>query len=95
MSKTINDDTTKKIADLIKIKIPNSDIPQYTSQLNTVLESVEVLGELDTKDVPITSQTHGMENVLREDEPKPGLNLNNYKNVRNFKNGYFLVKKVL
>lgn len=91
----IIDETTAKVANLIKIKIPNEELPKYTSQLNTVLESVDVLQEVDTKDTPITAQTHGLTNVLREDEVKPGLDMTNYKNTKNFRKPNFIVKKVL
>lgn len=91
----LDDNTTKSVAGLIKIKIPDADLPKYTSQLNTVLESVEVLKELDTESVKETSQTHGLTNVIRADEPTPGLDLKKYKNRRNFSGKYFTVKKVL
>lgn len=91
----ITDETTAKVANLIKIKIPEEELPKYTKQLNTVLESVEVLQEVDTKDTPITAQTHGLTNVMREDEVKPGLDMANYKNTRNFRKPNFIVKKVL
>jgi aspartyl-tRNA(Asn)/glutamyl-tRNA(Gln) amidotransferase subunit C len=92
----LTDETTRKVANLIKINIPDAEIPNYTKQLNTVLEAVEVLGELDTKQVVGTSQTHGLVNVLRDDEEvEPGLDMTKYKNNQNFKNGYFIVKKVL
>ena len=91
----LSDKDTAKIANLIKIHIPESDLPKYTSQLNTVLGAVPVLQELDTDDVEITSQTHGLVNVLREDIPEPGLDMSKYQNTRNFKNGSFVVDKVL
>lgn len=97
----ITDVTTEKVADLIKIKIPASEIPNYTEQLSTVLQSVEVLQELDTEGVKETAQTHGMDNVLREDEAVEGLDMTNYKNAKNFKpapdgvGGYFVVDKVI
>ena len=96
MSKPILDDkTTAKVADLIKIKIPKDQLPKYTEQLNTVLGSVEVLNQLDTASTPETSQTHGLTNILSEDVVKPGLDMSKYKNTKNFRKGYFVVKKVL
>ena len=96
MSKAIIDDiTTAKVADLIKIKIPAADIPKYTSQLNTVLSSVDVLNQLDTSQTPETSQTHGLTNVLREDVAGSSLDMSKYRNTKNFRKGYFVVKKVL
>jgi aspartyl-tRNA(Asn)/glutamyl-tRNA(Gln) amidotransferase subunit C len=91
----ITDKTTTKVADLIKINIPESEIATYTEQLSTVLDSVTVLNELDTEKIETTSQTHGLVNVLREDEAEPGLDMDKYKNDRNFKKGYFVVDKVI
>jgi aspartyl/glutamyl-tRNA(Asn/Gln) amidotransferase C subunit len=54
-----------------------------------------VLNELDTEKIETTSQTHGLVNVLREDEAEPGLDMDKYKNDRNFKKGYFVVDKVI
>ncbi len=96
MTKTILDDnTTAKVADLIKIKIPQEELPKFTSQLNTALESVDVLQQIDTTETKETSQTHGLTNVLSEDESKPGLDMSKYKNTKNFRKGYFVVKKVI
>lgn len=91
----ISTQDTEKVADLIKIHIPEDQIENYREQLNTVLEAVEVLGEADTKDVPITAQTHGLTNIFREDEPEEGLNMDNYQNRKNFDGEYFSVKRVV
>lgn len=91
----LTNEQTAGIADLIKIRIPESELPHYTEMLNTALDSADVLAELDTESVEPTSQTHGLKNVLREDEPKPSLDMTKYKNTRNFRDGYFVVKKVL
>jgi aspartyl-tRNA(Asn)/glutamyl-tRNA(Gln) amidotransferase subunit C len=85
----------KKIADLIKIAIPDAELDHYTSQLNAVLDSVEVLKELDTEGVKPTSQTHGQTNIMRADKIKPGIDISKYQNRRNLKDNYFAVRKVL
>jgi aspartyl-tRNA(Asn)/glutamyl-tRNA(Gln) amidotransferase subunit C len=94
-SKHIRDEETRQIADLIKIRIPQQQLSKYTSQLNTVLDAVEVLKELETKKVGTTSQTHGLKNILREDEPTEGLDMSKYQNKQNFQDGYFVVSKVI
>jgi aspartyl-tRNA(Asn)/glutamyl-tRNA(Gln) amidotransferase subunit C len=94
-SKIIDKETVTKISDLIKIRIKDPEVEKYESMLNTVLDSVRIMEDIDTSDVEITSQTHGLKNVLREDKPKPGLDMTKYKNNKNFKNGYFIVDKVI
>ena len=84
-----------KVADLIKIKLKDKEIEKYLSQLNVVLPSVDVLKELDTNDVPETSQTHGLKNIVREDIAEPGLDINKYPNRKNLKNNYFVVNRVI
>lgn len=96
----ITPSTVTKVADLIKIKLAEADLPKYAEQLNKVLDAVAVLDEIDTNEVEPTSQTHGLENGWREDEHvEPGLDMKNYKNTRNFlltnTGGYFVVDKVL
>jgi aspartyl-tRNA(Asn)/glutamyl-tRNA(Gln) amidotransferase subunit C len=93
--KIVDDKDTRHVSKLIQIAIPDTEIPKYTSQLNTVLSSVEDLKELNTDEVEGTNQTHGLKNVLREDEAIPGLDMSKYKNDKNFRGGYFVVKKVI
>jgi aspartyl-tRNA(Asn)/glutamyl-tRNA(Gln) amidotransferase subunit C len=93
----LTDKDTAYIADLIKIKIPEAELPKYTKQLNTVLPAVEVMKELDTQNVAPTAQTHGLTNVFREDTPKPGLDLKEYKNREHFQptTNTFVVDQVI
>lgn len=84
-----------KIADLIKIHLNEDQIAHYQDQLNTVLESVEVLKDLDTNNIEETSQTHGLQNILAEDIAVKGLDINHYPNKDNLEKGYFTVKRVV
>ena len=42
-------------------------------ELSTILDHIEHIGELDLDDVTPTSHVITVENVLREDEPRPSL----------------------
>jgi len=95
MPTRITDSDTKKIAGLIKLHLPDEKLPKYTQQLNTALDVMDVLKELDTEKVTETSQTHGLTNVLAEDEPQPGLNIDEYQNRKGMEKSYFVVGKVL
>ncbi len=95
MQTHITDDVTKNIAGLIKIHLPDETVPHFTSQLNTALDAAEVLKELNTDTVTETSQTHGLTNVLAEDEPQEGLDINEYPNRDGMEKSYFKVDKVL
>ncbi len=85
----------KKIANLIKLSMSEEEIQHYQEQLNVVLPSVDVLQQLNTDDTKETSQTHGLENVLAEDEVEPGLDINEYPNKGNLENNYFVVNRVI
>lgn len=91
----IDNETTKSVADLIKIHIDEDQIPLYSENLNTAIEAVNTFSDLDTKDVPITSQTIGTENIMRDDIVEEGLSQEEaLSNAHQTKNGYFLVRKV-
>lgn len=85
----------KRVANLIKIHLDDMDVENYQSQLNTVLPAVDVLKELDTTDVPETSQTHGLKNVTSQDIAQEGLDISKYPNRDNLKNNYFVVNRVI
>lgn len=91
----ITNDETKKIAGLIRIHLENSEVTTYTDQLNTVLAAVDVLKELDTAQIQETSQTHGLTNIVAEDEPIVGLSISEYPQMGNLQKSYFVVDKVL
>jgi len=91
----IDNKVVKHIADLIKIHLNTSEIGLYKSNLTTVIASINTLSELDTKDIEITAQTIGTENIVRDDEVFPGLTqAQALSNASNFRDGYFVVKKV-
>ena len=73
MAKLTSDDI-KHTAELAKIKLSDSEVEKYTKELGSVLGYVDILNEVDTKDVEATSQVTELENRLREDEVKPSLN---------------------
>lgn len=85
----------RKIANLIKINIKDADLQRFQDQLNTVIPSVAVLGELDTEKVKETAQTHGLENVLAEDVAEPGLDITKYPNKKYLKGRFFVVNRVI
>lgn len=92
----LTDADTKQIAGLIQIHIPEDQLPKYTEQLNTVLEAADVLKQVDTEGVETTSQTHGLTNVLREDEVEEGLDMQEYPNPQFKKTtNTFEVKQVI
>ncbi len=61
------------VAHLARLGLSDEELTRYEGQLNHILDQYAVLAELDTEAIPPTAQTIALENILREDEPGPGL----------------------
>jgi aspartyl-tRNA(Asn)/glutamyl-tRNA(Gln) amidotransferase subunit C len=58
------------VAELSNLNLSEKEIDKFLPQLSKIVEFVDVLSEVDTKDIKPTSQTTGLVNVLREDAIK-------------------------
>ncbi len=58
----------KHVAQLANLKLSRQEMARFQKQLSAVLEYVEVLNELKSKQIKPTSQVTGLENVFRNDE---------------------------
>lgn len=89
-------DEVKKIASLAHLRFSDAELLTYTGQLNDILRYVEKLNELDTSEVPITYHPVDYGNVMREDEIKPGLSVDqSLQNAPQKSWQYFVVPKVI
>jgi aspartyl-tRNA(Asn)/glutamyl-tRNA(Gln) amidotransferase subunit C len=61
------------VAKLARLKLTDDEVEQMSGELSTILDHIEKIGELDLDDVPPTSHVVELENVLREDVPRPSL----------------------
>ncbi|MBU0636614.1 Asp-tRNA(Asn)/Glu-tRNA(Gln) amidotransferase subunit GatC [Patescibacteria group bacterium] len=55
------------IAKLARIELTDEELKKYHSQLSDILTYIDQLKEVNVDDVEPTTQTTGLENVLRED----------------------------
>lgn len=65
--------TTKEVeyvAKLARLELTDQEKDLFTHQLNSILEYMEKLNELDTENIPPTSHVLPLKNVMREDEVK-------------------------
>lgn len=86
------------VAKLAKLELADEEIDKYASQLSKIVDYISELSEVDTSDVEPTSQTTGMENITRKDEPKSDQFLTQEEALGGsdkIYNGYFKVKAVL
>ena len=92
----IDDKTLDRLADLAKIKIADSERDQLKADMTAILDWVEKLNELDTKNTEaITQMTHEI-NQLRDDlEIKNFSNDQALANAREKAEGFFVVPKVI
>lgn len=96
MSKLSRDDVLK-LANLSQLSLTDEEVERFSAELSSILEYVEQLKKVDTKNLEPTYQVTGLTNVMRPDRvlnygaaPKDLLD-----NAPELKDGYFKVKRVL
>ena len=62
-----------KIAGLSRLALTEEEVTLYSNQLSAILEHIEKLKELDTRDVGPTSHVLDIQNVMREDRTASSL----------------------
>jgi aspartyl-tRNA(Asn)/glutamyl-tRNA(Gln) amidotransferase subunit C len=70
---TLTRDEVEHIAELARLTLTDEEKARYSEQLSTILENFSSLQNLDTTDIPPTSNVLAVRSVLRPDEPRPGL----------------------
>lgn len=85
----------RHVARLAKLNLSDEDVIKFQKQLTAIVEFVGKLKEVDTKDVELTSQVTGLENVFREDVIKPSLSQEEtLSNASRKYKGYFVVDAI-
>ena len=86
----------KKIATLSRMKIEENEVEKFSNELSKIINWVEKLNEVDTKDViPITNPSD-IKIPFRKDEINDGkIEEKILKNAPEKKAGYFVVPKVV
>jgi aspartyl-tRNA(Asn)/glutamyl-tRNA(Gln) amidotransferase subunit C len=70
----IDRDQVLHVARLARLELTDDEIERMAAELSAILDHVEKIGELgDLDDVPPTSHVVAIENVLRDDQPRPSL----------------------
>ncbi|MFN0063289.1 MAG: Asp-tRNA(Asn)/Glu-tRNA(Gln) amidotransferase subunit GatC [Myxococcaceae bacterium] len=70
---TLTLEEVRKVAALARLSLSDVEAERYRSQLSAILQSVEQLAALDTKDVEPTSHATLAEGLLRADVREPSL----------------------
>ncbi|MEL6780279.1 MAG: Asp-tRNA(Asn)/Glu-tRNA(Gln) amidotransferase subunit GatC [Cyanobacteria bacterium J06597_16] len=64
----IDIDQVRKVASLARLELSETEQQQFTGQLNSILEYVQQLDELETKDVQPTTRAIEVSNITRPDQ---------------------------
>lgn len=67
MAKLSKDDVLK-LAELSKLELSDEQLERYTKELESILEHVDQLQQVDVTGLKPTNQVTGLTNVWREDE---------------------------
>lgn len=94
---TLTTEDVLHLARLARIELTNDEVARFQEQLTEVIDyNIELLSEVDVTNVEPTSQTTGLVNVWRDDEPRPSQSqATALSNAPAQKDGYVIVKKVL
>lgn len=69
----IERDEVLHVARLARLRLDNPEVERMAGELSSVLDHIEKISELDLDGVEPTSHVVPLENVLREDTPRPSL----------------------
>jgi len=84
------------IAQLARLGITEKEKEKYAEQLSAILDYVEQLNKIDTKNVEPIAHITGVENVMRQDEIKNKPDRDNLlKNTPAQEKGFIKVKSIL
>ncbi len=61
------------VAALARLSLTDEELDLFTEQLSRVIDHARDVASLDVEGVPPTSHPLPVRNVLRDDEPRPGL----------------------
>jgi aspartyl-tRNA(Asn)/glutamyl-tRNA(Gln) amidotransferase subunit C len=67
----LSKNTVEHIAALARLRLTPEETEIYRGQLRSIIDYVDKLKELNTKNVPEMQHAGGLANVLRDDETRP------------------------
>lgn len=69
----ITREEVEHVALLARLGLTDAEIDRMQAQLSHILETIAQLADVDTSAIDPTAQVIELENVLRDDVPRPGL----------------------
>ena len=84
------------VASLASLPIPQEKLEKLEKQLETTIEHIDRLSEIDTSKVDETSDITGLKNIMREDVVTPSLTQEEaLQNAKETHNGLFVVPVII
>ena len=84
------------IALLARLGLTEAELDRLREQLSNILENFEILQQVDTGDIPPTTQSITLQNVVSDDEVTPSLPQNQVlANAPQKEGNFFKVRAVL
>jgi len=84
------------VANLARLDLDEASIDKFSNQIGSILEYIDLLNQVDTKDVKPTSHAIALTNAFRDDEEKEHLDRDRaLANAPQKEDGSFIVPKVL
>ncbi|HEX2221188.1 MAG TPA: Asp-tRNA(Asn)/Glu-tRNA(Gln) amidotransferase subunit GatC [Candidatus Limnocylindria bacterium] len=69
----ITREQVEHVARLARLALTDEELDRMQAQLSRILDAIGVLRDVDTSEVGPTAQVIALENVMRDDEPRPGI----------------------
>ncbi|CAM4066583.1 glutamyl-tRNA amidotransferase [Streptococcus penaeicida] len=92
----ISEEEVRHVATLSKLTFSDQETSEFATTLTKIVEMVELLNEVDTEGVAITSTMADRKNVMRQDVAQKGTERNLlFKNVPQHENNYIKVPAIL
>ena len=96
MTQTIDTQTVKHVAYLVRLGISEEEAQKFSGQFSSIIEYFNMLNEVDSTNVPPASDIANAENVLREDVVQPSMSREEFlKNATQSEGSYVKVPTVL
>ena len=94
--KRISSDEVKKVAQLARLELNESEIHQHAEQLEKILEYIKQLEKINTENVPCTTRAIEVVNVLRKDKKEEYANPEELLDLAPLReNQFFKVPKII
>ena len=73
MAKKLDESQVRKVAKLSRLELTEGEVEEFTGQLSAILDYVEKMNELDTRNVEPLAHCLPISNVFRPDQARESL----------------------